>query len=238
MAKIAKLLPALALAFLLLNVSNAIGQTTPAQDQTADGKTPPAQAQRPDNSSNNQTSPAASAGAAKAKNKDGDDSAGSFDKNDQDDADKESKPHRNHIHLGTIGIGVSYTRFSGNFFPYYGYGFYPYGGFYSPLAYGFYDPFYDPFYPGSLPLTFDYSPYKGEVKLTSSKGAVVYLNGGFAGPADKLKSMWLEPGAYDLAVSGANGEKFQQRIYVISGKSLKIQAKLVAQKNSRQEEKQ
>jgi hypothetical protein len=152
---------------------------------------------------------------------------------DVQEKDKDDAPrHRSHVRLGTIGFGASYTRFPAGFFSYYGYGFYPdgYGAFYSPLVYGFYDPFYNLYYPGVYGGSLGYGVNKGEVKLsTRQKGAQVYLNGAFAGPADKLKSMWLEPGAYDLSVSAPDGHKFQQRIYVISGKTLKIRAQLTAQ---------
>jgi PEGA domain len=141
--------------------------------------------------------------------------------------------HRSHVHLGTIGFGFSYTHFPAGFYPYYGYGLYPFGGygpFYSPFAYGFYDPFYGPYYPGIYGGSLVYGADKGEVKLsTSRKGAQVYLDGAFAGPADKLKTMWLDPGAYNLSVSAPGQQKFEQRIYVISGKTLKIRAQLSAQ---------
>jgi|GEM_PF-2303289 hypothetical protein len=157
------------------------------------------------------------------------DSAQSTDKSDED-----APKHRSHIHLGTISFGAGYTRYSsGFFFPYYGYGFYPYAGygpFYSPFVYGFYDPFYGPYYSGFYPGNMGYAPDKGEVKLDKAgKGAQVYLNGAFAGPADKLKSMWLDPGAYDLSVSTPSGQKFEQRIYVISGKTLKIRPQVKAE---------
>ncbi len=151
---------------------------------------------------------------------------------DNDEKDQTTH-HRSHIHLGTITIGASYVHFPAGFFPYYGYGLYPFGGFgpfYSPFAYGFYDPFYGPYYPGIYGGSLGYGADKGEVKLsTSGKGAQVYLDGAYAGPADKLKNMWLDPGAYNLSVSAPGQQKFEQRIYVISGKTLKIRAQLSAQ---------
>ena len=38
--------------------------------------------------------------------------------------------------------------------------------------------------------------------------------------------MWLDPGAYDLSIESADGSRFQQRIYVLSGKTLKIKPEL------------
>jgi hypothetical protein len=147
--------------------------------------------------------------------------------------------HRYHLRLGTIGVGAGYNRFSGPFFynPFW-YGFYPYGVAYSPFFYDpfFYSPFYGPGYPGG----FSYGSGKGEVKLSGApKSAEVYLDGAYAGAADKLKSMWLESGAYDLSVSTPGTTPFHQRIYVLSGKSLKIAAKFAPQETkTKMEEKQ
>ena len=58
--------------------------------------------------------------------------------------------------------------------------------------------------------------------------AAVYVDGGYAGTADKLKNLWLDPGAYDLAVSAPGRVDFHERLYVLSGKSLKITARLEA----------
>jgi hypothetical protein len=145
-------------------------------------------------------------------------------------SDLQSDEHhrRYHVRLGTIGVGAGYTRFSGPFFynPFW-YGFYPYSFGYSSF---FYDPFfYSPFYAPGYLGGFSYSNGRGEVKLSGApKTAEVYLNGAYAGTANKLKSMWLEPGAYDLSVSTVGSAPFHQRIYVLSGKSLKIAAKLPA----------
>lgn len=143
------------------------------------------------------------------------------DKNDRkDDADQ---GHKLHVRLGGVSLGAGY--FSSPFFfgPFGPYGFYPYGFAYSPF---FYDSFYSPFYP---PYTggFAYGPDKGEVKLNANpKNAQVFLDGAYAGTAGHLKNMWLTSGAYNLSVSAPGREDFQQRIYVLSGKSLKIDAKL------------
>lgn len=134
--------------------------------------------------------------------------------------------HKLRVRLGTISVGAGYTHFSGpTYYPYEPYGFYPYGWAYSispwyPLP-GFYPPFYAPGY-------FAYGNDKGEVKLAAEpKTANVYLDRAYAGTADRLKSMWLDPGAYDLSVSSKGLEAFHQRIYVLSGKSLRIKAKLI-----------
>jgi hypothetical protein len=38
--------------------------------------------------------------------------------------------------------------------------------------------------------------------------------------------MWLEPGAYELSILSKGRTAFGRRIYVLSGRSLKIAAKL------------
>lgn len=123
---------------------------------------------------------------------------------------------RPHFRIGGIMIGAGYTHFSGGY-PYYGYypslwGYSPY--YYDPFLFGYAHP---GFYSG-----FGYRPDMGDVKIQlNNKAAWVYLDGALAGRMDKLKNMWLEPGAYNLEVRDGN-ERLSQRIYVLSGKTLKI----------------
>jgi PEGA domain len=131
------------------------------------------------------------------------------------------------LRLGMISLGAGYSRFS----PCYPAdpSFYPLGcesaAFWFP-GLGAY-PFFAPGY-------FAYGSDKGEVKLAADpKSAEVYLDSAYAGTAEHLKSMWLDPGAYDLSLAASGGKVFHQRIYVLSGKSLKITAKLVAGEPSR-----
>jgi hypothetical protein len=87
-------------------------------------------------------------------------------------------------------------------------------------------PIWSPYYP---PGHFDFNDGRGEIRLSvDPKMAEVYIDGAYAGTADRLKSMWLDPGAYDLTVAAGDRESFHQRVYVLSGKSLKITAKLNA----------
>ena len=145
-----------------------------------------------------------------------------------DAADKQDaveKSHKVRVHFGGVYVGAGYSHFSGPF------GYRP---FWSPFYSGFYGygPYgWDPFFygPGYYPYYGDYrfAPDKGEVKLTEApKSATVYIDGAYAGTVDHLKSMWLDPGAYNLTVSAPDHGEFHQRIYVLSGKSLKIAAKL------------
>jgi hypothetical protein len=125
-----------------------------------------------------------------------------------------------HLRLDTVAVGAGYGRFSRPFYPY---GFYP--SFYSSL---YWDPYWGNYYP---PGYFGYNGGKGEVRLSAPKEADVYVDNAYAGKAKKLKSIWLQPGAYDLSVSDSSGA-YHQRIYVLSGKSLKITAKLEPQTTS------
>ena len=71
----------------------------------------------------------------------------------------------------------------------------------------------------------------GEVKLlTTQKEAEVYLNGAYAGIVQDLKSIWLEPGVYDLEINGSDNLTFKKRIYVLSGKSVKITPDLLSER--------
>ena len=153
-----------------------------------------------------------------------------FSQNSSSAQDEEnSSPHKVRWHLGTITVGAAYTHFSGPLFfsPFWSYGFYPgtpfylypYGVYAYPLGYG---PGF--WYP---PEYFGYNAGKGNIRLSANvKNAQVQLNGAYAGAMKDLKSFWLEPGAYDLELTAPDRAPFQKRIYVLSGKTLKIQADL------------
>ena len=102
-------------------------------------------------------------------------------------------------------------------------------GFYRPWGYGpglyqpwwgLYDPFWSSSYlhPGLYQRVCLRVPNLGQIKLDAPKDASVYLDGGFAGSAQKLKSIWLEPGIYELQV-----DRRQRRR--IPEKSLRTQRK-------------
>lgn len=70
-------------------------------------------------------------------------------------------------------------------------------------------------------------PEIGEVKLSGApETAAVFLDGAFAGNAGKLKNVWLAPGPHELSISAPDREPFHQRIYVLSGKELRVRATL------------
>jgi hypothetical protein len=117
------------------------------------------------------------------------------------------------VKLGTISVGASYSRFSGP--GYYGYP-YPYG--YDPWFWSPY--FYHPGYFQGFHQALD----KGEVRLRAEPKADVYLDDAYAGLAGNLRSIWLKPGAYNLSVRAPDRARFERRIYVLTGKTLRINA--------------
>lgn len=131
---------------------------------------------------------------------------------------------RTHIKLGEITLGAGYSHSSGYplYYPAYWWPYYDAWGPFGSPAYGWYSPIFHPGYWNG----FRRGPNLGEVRLrTQSKTATVFLDGAYAGLAKDLKNMWLEPGAYDLEVRQDSGEAFQTRIYVLTGKTLKIDAR-------------
>jgi hypothetical protein len=130
---------------------------------------------------------------------------------------------RPHIRFGGVMIGAGYTHWSGGWCC--GYPDYYYGGWapFYPAYYGWDPFFYHPFYYSG----FAWGPNLGEVKLHADrKDAEVFLNGAYAGTAAERKSMWLEPGAYKVEVRASGQETYTKRIYVLSGKSLRLNAKV------------
>ncbi|HEY7390184.1 MAG TPA: PEGA domain-containing protein [Bryobacteraceae bacterium] len=139
--------------------------------------------------------------------------------------DHQSSGQETHVRLGGFSVSAGYAHFGPGVYPY---GF-PYGPYYSPIAASLWWDSIWGFYPAGYPAGY-FTPAdgKGEVKLNDApKDATVYLNGGYAGTVEHLKSFWLDPGVYDLVLSTPDGREYQQRVYVLTGKTLKIEAKLV-----------
>ncbi len=137
-----------------------------------------------------------------------------------------SRPAR--IRFGGFMFSAGYGHYSGRY-SYYSYYprsyFWPwYDSLYFPSYYGPYSPLW--YNPGWF-TGYSRQPGMGEVKIkTVLPDADVYLDDGFAGVAKDLKSMWLEPGAYNLKLEAEGYEPFAVRIYVLSGKTVKIDARL------------
>jgi hypothetical protein len=62
------------------------------------------------------------------------------------------------------------------------------------------------------------------VKLkTQDEHAAVYVDGGYAGVAKKLKKFPLRPGTHEIALRDLRGETFyQERVEVIAGRTTQI----------------
>jgi hypothetical protein len=141
-------------------------------------------------------------------------------------ASQADKGRGTRVRFGGMTVGAGYSHFSGHPYWFSPYSAWPYyGGGYDLLfypSYGWLGGFVHPgYYRG-----YSQGAGMGQVKLrTDDKLAPVYLDGGYAGVAKDLKTIWLTPGAYDIEVKTDN-ESFSQRIYVLSGKTVRVEAKL------------
>jgi hypothetical protein len=91
--------------------------------------------------------------------------------------------------------------------------------------YGWYGPYYGP-YP--------YGPHilanAGQVTLdTHIKDAEVFIDGSYAGTVRELKTMMMRAGSYDISVRAPGREPFEQKVYVVAGKTLKLHPDLRVQ---------
>jgi hypothetical protein len=138
----------------------------------------------------------------------------------KDDRDHSvSVSHGSPVKLGGITVGGGYSYHSGH----YGYPYY--------YGYPFWGPFWGPawYYPGWGGWGYPgfalggRTEFSGEIKIqTPEKSAEVYLDGAYAGIVADLKNFWLEPGVYNLEIKNSADKVYQKRLYVLSGKTLKI----------------
>ena len=133
------------------------------------------------------------------------------------------------VRLGGVSVSGGYVGGPAYWGPAYwgpGYGYGP--GFLAALGPAWFDPFWysgwaHPGYWGG----FVQGPGMGEIKLKPAPRRLPeYLDGAYAGEVSKLKSMWLEPGVYQLEVRSDAGESWQQKVYVLSGKTLNLRPSL------------
>jgi hypothetical protein len=113
-------------------------------------------------------------------------------------------------------------------------GFVGRGGFYGGGYYGggwglgWYGPgwgWYGPYGLGwGYPYAYGLAPNAGEVKIVNvPKDALVYVDGGYAGTAGKLKKFALRPGNHDIELRDPSGHAFQkERIDILPGRTLEI----------------
>lgn len=138
-----------------------------------------------------------------------------------------SRPTR--VYLGGVSLTGGYSRYSSPAYwgaPYYGH---------------YNSPFWSPFWQTYLPYggvgfsglypayNFQRGPSMGEIKLQADPmTASVFINDAYAGRVQDLRSMSLEPGVYNLRIETEGRPGFSRRVYVLSGKTLKIEANLMA----------
>jgi len=156
--------------------------------------------------------------------------------NRDEDSISRSRPR---FHVTSVVVGGGFSRFGrrsfGGPFVGLGFGYYPYR-YYSPFYDPFYGPYYGPYYGSSYGPAYPRGAYygpgygRGEVKLSiDPKYAKVYVDGAFAGRAEDLKHIYLKPGTYTLSVQAQGRETYTEKIYVLSGKTLKIKTTLDAE---------
>jgi len=115
------------------------------------------------------------------------------------------------VRLGAVSVG-------------FGYGWGPWGYPWYAAEYGFYGP-WGPWVPFYAPGFFiQPGPDKGTIKLVNAnEGASVYIDQGYAGKVSELKKISIKPGVYDLELRSPEGSVVQKRVYVLSGKTVKLE---------------
>ena len=104
----------------------------------------------------------------------------------------------------------------------------PHHRYYAP-AYTYYGPryytYYDPRYYTEVPATTLYPDSRmGEVEIrTHFKDAMVYVDGGFAGNANRLDEFKLSAGTHDIELRDSSGFMlYHQVIDVLPGRTIKL----------------
>src|ERR1700723_3351135 len=88
--------------------------------------------------------------------------------------------------------------------------------------YGWYGSYY-----GSYPYGSYLVANAGQVKLdTHVKEADVFIDGSYAGTIRDLKTMMMRAGSYDISVRAPGRDTFEQKVYVVAGKTLKLRPEL------------
>ena len=118
-----------------------------------------------------------------------------------------SSQHRVFVSGGFVGFGPGWG--------WYGPGWGWYGpGWYGPYGWGWW----------GYPYAYSPGPTSGQVRLVDvAKDALVYIDGGYAGTAGKLKKFALRPGNHNIELRDPSGHAFhQEKIHVIPGKTVEI----------------
>lgn len=97
--------------------------------------------------------------------------------------------------------------------------------FYGPGWYGWYGPgaYWGP-YGNGYGYSYRPSPPTGSIKFdTKMKDASVYVDEGYAGTVEQLKTFKLHPGTHAIELRAPDGHTFyQEKVNVIAGKTIKI----------------
>ena len=92
-----------------------------------------------------------------------------------------------------------------------------------PAFGGYYGSAWGPYWGGGYGVPYPAYANSGEVKIdTRVKDAEVFIDGAYAGTTKDNKTMHLRPGAYSIEVRHAGYPGFQERIYVVAGKTLHL----------------
>jgi len=102
----------------------------------------------------------------------------------------------------------------------------PFYGYYHPHYYGYYGPAFGPafgwWYGGPV-----YIPGRtGELKIdTKDKDALVYIDGGYLGPAAKTKKFDLRAGVHELELRDPGGKvMFHEKVSIVPNRTTKVDA--------------
>ena len=92
-----------------------------------------------------------------------------------------------------------------------------------PAFGGYYGSAWGPYWGGGYGVPYPAYSNSGDVKIdTPVKDAEVFIDGAYAGTTKDNKTMHLRPGAYTIEVRHAGQPGFQERIYVVTGKTLHL----------------
>ena len=139
------------------------------------------------------------------------------------------------VYVGGVSLTSGSNRFSGP--AYWGTPFY---GYYASQFWTRLWPSHSPY--GRLAVSGFYpahnvqrSPDMGEIRLQAEPmTASVFINDAYAGRVQDLRSISLEPGVYNLRIETEGRPGFARRVYVLSGKTLSVEANLMAPKGEQQ----
>jgi hypothetical protein len=91
-------------------------------------------------------------------------------------------------------------------------------------ASAYWGPYWRPYYYGGYYYGY---PMAGQVKLdTKVKTAEVFIDGAFAGNSHDARTMHLRPGTYNIEIRELGVTKFNERVFVVAGKTLHLRPAL------------